>query len=53
MDDGEDDSSQPAAPVEADGVVVLAQPAANPPAPVVVDVEDRQDDENPADGSAP
>ena len=53
MDDGEDDPSQPAAPVETDGVVVLAQPAANPPAPVVVDVEDRQDDGNPADGAAP
>ena len=53
MDDGEDDPSQPAAPLEADGVVVLAQPAANPPTPVVVDVEDRQDDGNPADGSAP
>ena len=52
MDDGEDDPSQPAAPVETDGVVVLAQPAANP-APVVVDVEDRQDDGNPADGAAP
>ena len=52
MDDGEDDASQPAAPVETDGVVVLAQPAANP-APVVVDVEDRQDDGNPADGAAP
>ena len=53
MDDGEDDPSQPAAPLEADGVVVLAQPAANPPTPVVVDVEDRQADGNPADGSAP
>ena len=52
MDDGEDDPSQPAAPVETDGVVVLAQPAANP-APVVVDVEDRQDDGNNAHGAAP
>ena len=53
MDDREDGPSQSAATPEADGVVVLAQPAANPPAPVVVDVEDRQDDENLADGSAP
>ena len=53
MDDREDDPSQPTAPLEADSVVVLAQPAANPPTPVVVDVEDRQADGNLADGSAP
>ena len=51
MDDGEDGPSQSAAP--ADGDVVLAQPAANPSTPVLVDVEDHQADGNPADGSAP
>ena len=40
MDDGEDGPSQSAATPEADDVVVLAQPAANPPTPVLVDVED-------------
>ena len=53
MDDGEDGPSQSAATLDADGVVVLAQPAANPPTPVLVDVEDHQADGNPADGSAP
>ena len=53
MDDGEDGPSQPAASLEADGVVVLAQPATNPPTPVLVDVEDHQADGNPADDSAP
>ena len=53
MDDGEDDPSQPAAPLEANGVVVLAQPAANPPTLVLVDVEDHQADGIPTDGSAP
>ena len=43
---------------EADGVVILAQPAANPPTPVssfpgvFVDVEGQQADRNPADDSA-
>ena len=45
--------SHSAATPEADGVVVLAQPAANPPTPAFVDVKDQQDDGNPADGSAP
>ena len=53
MDDGEDGPSHSAATPEADGVVVLAQPAANPPTPAFVDVEDHQADGNPADGSAP
>ena len=53
MDDGEDGPSHSAATPEADGVVVLTQPAANPPTPAFVDVEDHQADENPADGSAP
>ena len=53
MDDREDGPSQSAATPEADGVVVLAQPVANPPTPIFVDVEDHQVDGNPADGSAP
>ena len=53
MDDGDDGPSHSAATPEADGVVVLAQPAANPPTPAFVDVEDQQADGNPADGSAP
>ena len=53
MDDGEDGPLHSAATQEADGVVVLAQPAANPPTPAFVDVEDHQADRNPADGSAP
>ena len=53
MDDREDGPSQSAATPEADGVIVLAQPAANPLTPVFVDVEDHQADENLADGSAP
>ena len=53
MDDGDDGPSHSAATPEADGVVVLAQPAANPPTPAFVDVKDQQDDGNPADGSAP
>ena len=53
MDDGEDGPLHSAATQEADGVVVLAQPAANPPTPAFVDVEDHQADGNPADGSAP
>ena len=53
MDDGDDGPSHSAATPEADSVVVLAQPAANPPTPAFVDVEDQQDNGNPADGSAP
>ena len=53
MDDGDDDPSHSAATPEADGVVILAQPAANPPTPAFVDVEDQQADGNPVDGSAP
>ena len=53
MDDGEDGPSQFAATPEADSVVVLAQPVANPPTPAFVDVEDHQADGNPADGFAP
>ena len=53
VDDGDDGPSHSAATPEADGVVVLAQPAANPPTPTFVDVEDHQADGNPADGSAP
>ena len=53
MDDGEDGPSHSAATPEADGVVVLAQPAVNPPTPVLVDVEDHQADGIPADRSAP
>ena len=58
MDDGDDGPSHSAPTPEADGVVILAQPAANPPIPissfpgVFVDVEDRQVDENPADDYA-
>ena len=59
MDDGDDGSSQPNPTLESDGVVVLAQPAANPPTPisnaptVLVDVEDQQADGNPTDAPAP
>ena len=53
MDDGEDGPSHSAATPEVDGVVVLAQPAANPPTPAFVNVEDHQADGNLADGSAP
>ena len=59
MDDGGDGSSQPNPTPESDGVVVLAQPAANPPTPTsnapvaLVDVEDQQADGNPADAPAP
>ena len=53
MDDGDDGPSHSAVTPEADGVVVLAQPAANPPTPAFVDVEDHPADGNPADGSAP
>ncbi|XP_050286088.1 uncharacterized protein LOC126725413 [Quercus robur] len=53
MDDGDDVSLQPEPTPEHDGSVVLAQPAANPTASdspaVIVDVEDRLADGNPAD----
>ena len=55
MDDGDDSPSHSTPTPEPDGVVILAQPAANPltlvsniPA-VLVDVEDQQTDRNPAD----
>ena len=53
MDDGDDGPSHSAATPEADDVVILAQPAANPPTPAFVDVEDQQAEGNPADDSAP
>ena len=53
MDDGDDGLFHSAATPEADGVVVLAQPAANPSTPAFVDVKDHQANGNPADGSAP
>ena len=53
MDDGDDDPSHSAATPKADSVVILAQPAANPPTPAFVDVEDQQADGNPANDSAP
>ena len=58
MDDEGDGSLEP--PLKDDGVVVLAQPAANPPptsasnSPVVIiDVENPKADGNPADAPAP
>ena len=59
MDDGDDGSSEPNLTLEANGVVVLAQPAANPSTPVsntpaaIVNVENQQADGNPADAPAP
>ena len=59
MDGGDDDSSQPNPTLESDGVVVLAQPAANPPTPAsntlatIVDIKNQQADGNPADAPAP
>ena len=53
MDDGDDGPSHSTATSEADGVVILAQPAANPPTLAFVDIEDQQTDGNPADDSAP
>ena len=59
MDDGDDGPSHSAPTLEADGVVILAQPVANPPTPVssfpgvFVVVEDQQADGNPADDSTP
>ena len=58
MDDGGDGSSQPTPTPESDGIVVLAQPAANPSPPasntpaVIVNVKDQQADGNPADAPA-
>ena len=58
MDDGYDGPSHSAPTPKADGVVILTQPAANPPIPVssfpgvFVDIEDHQVDGNPADDSA-
>ena len=58
MDDGDDGPSHSTPTPEPDGVVILAQPAANPPTPVsnipavLVDVEDQQADGNPADDPA-
>ena len=59
MDDGDDGSFEPNLTPEADGVIVLAQPAANPPTPasntpaMIVDIENQQVDGKPADASAP
>ena len=59
MDDGDDGSSEPNLTLEDDGVVILAQPAANPPIPasntpaVIVDVENQKAYGNPADTPAP
>ena len=58
MEDGDDGPSHSTPTPELDGVVILAQLAANPPTPVsnipamLVDVEDQQADGNPADDSA-
>ena len=59
MDDEGDGPSQPTPTPESNGIVVLAQPVANPspsasntPA-VIVNVEDQQADGNPADAPAP
>ena len=59
MDDGDDGFPEPNLTLEDDGVVVLAQPATNPPTPTsnilaaIVDVENQQADRNPADTPAP
>ena len=59
-DDGDDGSPEPNLTPEDDGVVVLAQPAANPPPTpasntpaVIVDVGNQKADGNPADAPAP
>jgi len=58
MDDGGDGSFQPTPTPESDGIVVLAQPAANPSPTasntptVIVNVEDQQADGNPANAPA-
>ena len=59
MGDGDDRSSEPNLTPEADDVVILAQPAANPPTPasntpaVIVDVESQHADRRPVDASVP
>ena len=59
MGDGDDGSSEPNLTPEADGVVVLAQPAANPltrasnTSAVIVDVENQQADGRPANAPTP
>ena len=59
MDDGDDGSPKPILTPKDDGVVVLAQPAANPSPPAsntpaaIVNVEDQQADGNPTDAPAP
>ena len=59
MDDGDDGSFEPNLTPEADDVVVLAQPAANPPTPasntpaMIVDTENQQADGKPADAPTP
>ena len=58
IDDGDDGPSHSTPTMEPDGVVILAQPIANPSTPVsnilavFVDVEDQQADGNPADDPA-
>ena len=59
MDDGGDGPSQPTTTPESDGIVVLAQPAANPSPSasntptVIINVEDQQANGNPTDALAP
>ena len=59
MDDGDDGSFEPNLTPEADGVIVLAQPAANPPTPasntpaMIVDTENQQANGKPADAPTP
>ena len=58
MDDEGDDSPESNPPPKDDSVVVLTQPAANPPTPasnppiVLVDVENQNDEGNPAEAPA-
>ena len=58
MNDKDDGHSYSTPTPEPDGVVILAQPAANPPTPVsnipavLVDVKDQQADENFVDDPA-
>ena len=58
MDDGDDGPSYSTPTPKPDGVVLLAQPTANPPTPVsniptvLVNVEDQQADGNPANDLA-
>ena len=60
MDDRDDGSPEPNLTLEDDGVIVLAQPTANPPPTpasntpaVIVDVENQKAYGNPADTPAP